>query len=118
MKTVRIIQNVTGPGIDYRPNDVISLSNQAAADLIAGNQAIAEGPAPSGSIVSDYEDAGYIPLTPSPSGYVGPSGYIPDVPGGQMGFYVPSAGVITVVFPGRREYSFDMLKLRPPTWVA
>lgn len=116
--TVRITQNVTGPGINYLPNDVLSLPNQYAADLIAGGFAIPEGPGPSGSIVTAYEEAGYIPLTPAPSGYVGPSGHLMDVPNGQMGFYVPSSGVITVVFPGRREFAFDMMRLRPQTWTV
>ena len=112
---VRILTNITGPGIDYRAGDVVNLSTQAANDLIAAGAAILEGPAPSGTIGAAYATAGYLRLVPQPSGYIGPSGYIPDVPAGQMGFYNNDT-TLTVVFPGRRETTFDLVKLRPPLW--
>lgn len=114
---IRAITNVVGNSVDYRAGDVLTnLSNAAANDLLAGRQAILEGPAPSGVIGAAYAAAGYIQLTPDPSGYIGPSGHIPDIPNGQMGFYTPGDYLITVVFPGRRETTFDLLKMRVPTW--
>lgn len=113
---VRILTNIVGDSTDYRAGDVVNASTAAANDLVNAGQAILEGPAPSGVIATLYSGAGYIPLTPDPSGYIGPSGYIPDVPNGQMGFYCPDPYLITVVFPGRRETTFDLLSLRPPAW--
>lgn len=108
---VRIRNNVVSNSADYRAGDVVTLVTADANDLIAAGFAIAEGPAPSGVIGTLYAGAGYMRLAPTPSGYISPSGYIPDAPSGG-GFYCPDDYTITVVFPGRVETTFDLVKLR------
>ena len=114
---VRILTNICGANLEYRPGDVVNVSTAVGNDLVNSHEGILEGPSPSGVISTLYANAGYIPMSPaSPSGYVGPSGWLPDVPNGQMGYYIPAPYLITVIFPGRRETTFDLVKLRIPTW--
>lgn len=108
---VRILKNLCGPGIDYRVGQVVNIASPAG--IIAGGDAIAEGPAPSGAIGTLYRGAGYIELTPDPSGYIGPSGHIADAPSGG-GFYCTDDYTITVVFPGKRATTFNIMAMRPP----
>jgi hypothetical protein len=109
MPRVRFVNNLCGVGVDQRQGQVANVAN--AAQLIAGGQAIAEGPAPSGSIATLYKAAGYLQVYPNPSGYIGPSGYLIDVP--FSAFYCVDDYTITVVFPGRQETTFDLVAMRP-----
>jgi hypothetical protein len=121
MVNVQILQNVAGgSGVNYPAGSIVSVSPSGAADAIARNAAIPVGPSPSGSLYTLYSNAGYIPLTPDPSGYIGPSGHISGPSVGQTGFYQSTSPfgtpLFTVVFPGPREAVFDVLKLRLPLW--
>lgn len=114
---IRILTNIAGNNIDYRPGDVLNVSTAAGNDLVNALAAIPEGPAPSGLIAAAYQSAGYVPLAPDPSGYIRQTDgvHVADAPSGG-GFYCPDSYTFTVVFPGKRETTFDILKLRPPTW--
>jgi hypothetical protein len=113
MTNVRILQNICGPGIDYRPNDVLSVADGAATDLVAAHQAILEGPSPSGVIATLYSGAGYTEVTPDPSGYIIDGSHVDDLTGSQKGFYMPENYQIVVCFPGKTQVKLDILKLRP-----
>jgi hypothetical protein len=114
MSRIRILKNIVGSNFDYRPNDVLTtLTTQAGNDLIGGGFAMLEGPSPSGTLGTLYTGAGYQRLTPTTGGYICPSGFIPDAPAGG-GFYFTSDYIVTIVFPGKKETTFDVLKLRPP----
>jgi hypothetical protein len=114
MARLRILKNVVGSNFDYRPNDVITtLSTQAGNDLIAGGFAIPEGPSPSGTIATMLIGAGYQLFYPAPSGYISPSGWVPDAPSSGA-FYFKGDYIINIVFPGKKITTFDILKLRPP----
>lgn len=114
---IRVLTNVVGPSIDYRPGQVLNLSTAAASDLVNAGSAIVEGPAPSGAIGSLYQSAGYMPLAPAASGYINLTNgqNVADAPSGG-GFYCTDAYTLVVVFPGKRETTFDLLKLRPVSW--
>jgi hypothetical protein len=113
MSRIRVLKNIVGTGIDYRPGDVlVNLSTSAAAALVAAGDAVNDVPSPSGSMYTLFNNAGFIPVTPAASGYVGPSGQLMDAVGTGL-FYMPDDHTVTAVYPGRFEVTYDILKLRP-----
>ncbi len=113
MIRVRIIKDLAGPQVSYHSGQVVNIADASGTNLINAGIAIKEAPSPSGTIGTLFNGAGFLRLQPFASGYVGPSGFISDVPAGQPGFYCPDDYSITVVMPGKFETTFDILKLRP-----
>ena len=115
MTKIRILTDIVGNSTEYTPGQVVSVEDGVAASFITAGYAIAEGPSPSGIIATAYANAGYIEVIPDPSGYIqpDPSGlHINDVPAGGA-YYFTDEYTFHVVFPGRRESTFDLLRLRP-----
>lgn len=111
---VRIIKDIEGVNFSAAPGSVLTnISSPSGANLINAGFAILEAASPSGSIGTLFNNSGFVPLTPSSSGYVGPSGWIHDIPAGQAGYYFPGDYSVTVVMPGKFETTFDILKFRP-----
>jgi len=113
MIRIRIIKDIEGPQVSYQAGQVVSIVDASGQNLITAGFACSEPPSPSGAIGTLYNNAGFIRLQPYASGYVGPSGFISDVPAGQPGFYCSDDYTITVVMPGKVETTFSILKMRP-----